>query len=180
MAPPDPPLPVASRLLGRQAIHALKALLELAEAPPRWRSVAELAAARELPAPLLEQLLLRLRRAGLLLSRRGRRGGYRLALSPADIPLAAVLRALRPPGQASGPASAEAGSAVAESALAESGEDGAPDRAPDAAERVTQLLERRLRRALEQELSCCTLADLVHDLRSARALLEDDGGLLLG
>ena len=45
-----------SPLLGRQVVHALKALMELAEDnPPRWRSVAALAASQALPAPMLEQ-----------------------------------------------------------------------------------------------------------------------------
>jgi len=51
-----------SPLLGRQAIHAIKALLELAGDPGGWRSVNDLAAAQDLPAPMLEQLLLQLRR----------------------------------------------------------------------------------------------------------------------
>ena len=45
---------------------------------------------------------------------------------------------------------------------------------------VAALLERRLWLSLERELACCSLADLVHDLRSARALLGDGGGWLLG
>jgi len=47
-------------LLGRQAIHAIKALLELAGDPRRWRSVNDLATAQALPAPMLEHLLSRL------------------------------------------------------------------------------------------------------------------------
>lgn len=73
-------------MLGRQAIHAIKALLELAAEPQQWRSVNDLAAAQDLPAPMLEQLLLKLRRAQLLEARRGRLGGYRLARPAAAIP----------------------------------------------------------------------------------------------
>ena len=57
-------------MLSKQANHALKALLELAAEPERWRSTHELAIAQQLPEPMLEQLLLRLRRAGLLVARR--------------------------------------------------------------------------------------------------------------
>ena len=60
-------------MLSKQANHALKALLELAAEPERWRSTHELAIAQQLPEPMLEQILLRLRRAGLLVSRRGHR-----------------------------------------------------------------------------------------------------------
>ncbi len=155
----------SSPLLGRQVVHALKALLELAEdGSPRWRSVASLAGSQALPAPMLEQLLLRLRRSGLLEARRGRVGGYRLARSAPLISLAEVVAALeRQQGAMNGrdePASATA--------------------TLTAADRVAQLLERRLRAALERELGQCSLADLQYDLRSAQAVLSDTGGILLG
>ena len=149
-----------SPLLGRQVVHALKALLELAEdCPPRWRSVADLAASQALPAPMLEQLLLRMRRSGLLEARRGRVGGYRLARGAPLISLAEVVGALER-------------------------QQGVVDRrqpaTATAADRVAQLLERRLRAALERELGQCSLADLHYDLRSAQAVLSPTGGLLLG
>ncbi len=81
-------------LLRRSGQQALQALLELAEAPQQWRSVNEIAAAQALPAPMLEQLLLQLRRAGLVEARRGRLGGYRLQRQPAAIPVAEVLAAV--------------------------------------------------------------------------------------
>lgn len=157
---------LGATILGRRDLHALKALMVLAEEPQRWRSVADLAAGQDLPAALLEQLLLRLRRAGLLQARRGRAGGYRLAAPPQTINLAAVLSALRP--------TAIAGSLMASPSRAASN--------PEllAAERVASLLENRLWRSLNQELNSCTLADLLHDLRSARAVLEEGGGWLLG
>ncbi|MFN5117694.1 MAG: Rrf2 family transcriptional regulator [Cyanobacteriota bacterium] len=150
-------------MLSRQAIHALKALLELAAIPSAWRSVNELAAAQALPAPMLEQLLLRLRRARLLEARRGRTGGYRLALPAAEIPLTAVLAALNPPPGVLQKLTAEAAP---------------PEQV--AADRVAAVLNQRLRRALERELERCTLADLLHDLRSTRASLSEEGGLLIG
>ena len=149
-----------SPLLGRQVVHALKALLELAEdRPPRWRSVADLAACQALPAPRLEQLLLRMRRSGLLEARRGRVGGYRLARGAPLISLAEVVGALER-------------------------QQGTVDRrqpaSATAADRVAQLLDRRLRAALERELGQCSLADLHYDLRSAQAVLSPTGGMLLG
>ena len=152
-----------SPLLGRQAIHAIKALLELAADPRRWRSVNDLAVAQDLPAPMLEQLLLQLRRSGLLEARRGRLGGYRLARPAGAIPLAELLTALGlglggdPRGI--GPVSVAAGGP---------------------ADRVAALMEHRLRAALERELARCTLAELLYDLRSVRAELSEEGGLLLG
>jgi len=161
-------------MLGRQAIHALKALLELSGEPQRWRSVNDLAEAQQLPEPMLEQLLLQLRRGGLLEARRGRLGGYRLARPAEAIPLAAVLAALqqeRASGASRGPAASQAPKAI---------DNADPSTEVIASERVTALLESRLQRALERELARCTLADLHFDLRSASASLSAEGGLLLG
>ncbi|MEI7953136.1 MAG: Rrf2 family transcriptional regulator [Synechococcaceae cyanobacterium ELA182] len=153
-------------MLSRSAIHAIRALLELAETPQRWRSVHDLAAAQQLPEPLLEQLMLRLRRAAIVEARRGRQGGYRLARPAAAIPLATILAALTNTSAGPGPGPDQFGQ---------------PDTAaPDATARVTVALERRLRQALERELARCTLEELLHDLRSARASLSDESGLLLG
>jgi hypothetical protein len=52
---------------------------------------------------------------------------------------------------------------------------------PDpATERVAALLRQRLSRAIERELERLTLAELLFDLRSARASLTEEGGLMLG
>ena len=141
----------------RRGLQAIQALLELALDPPRWRSVNDLAAAQQLPAPMLEQLLLQLRRSGLLQARRGRSGGYRLALPPGQIPLARILAAVE---------------ALPETPPIHSGE--------AATRQVTELLQQRLQRALERELAQLTLEELLHDLRSAQALHSGQGGLILG
>ncbi len=153
-------------MIGRTGVQALKALLELAQDPTLWRSVSDLAAAQSLPAPRLEQLLLRLRRAGVLEARRGRQGGYRLASRPEELALSRVLLAVGawpgaggPPGQ-SEPMPAEG--------------------ADPATERVAFLLRQRLSRAMARELERLTLAELLFDLRSARASLSEEGGLMLG
>jgi Rrf2 family protein len=147
-------------MLRRSGIYALKALLELALDPPRWQSVSALAEAQDLPGPMLEQLMLKLRRAALVEARRGRQGGYRLRRPPAEVPLAAILAAVEAP----------AGSLIA---LGE-GED------PRPSDRVTRVLNRRLLQALARELDQLTLEDLLFDLRSARAAFSESGGLLLG
>jgi Rrf2 family protein len=144
-------------MLSRQASHALKALLELAGDPSRWRSTQQLAAAQQLPEPMLEQLLLRLRRAGLLVARRGRLGGYRLAHPAAAISLAAVL-----------------------DGLGEAGPSGAPGQDSSPADQVTRALQRRLELARQQALERLSLEDLLFDLRSAEASADDEAGLLLG
>jgi Rrf2 family protein len=146
-------------VISRQASHALKALLELACEPQRWRSTRELATAQQLPEPMLEQLLLRLRRAGLLEARRGRRGGYRLARPAAAISVAAVLAAVEPPAAV---AACSASGSVA------------------ASERVTQALRQRLARAVARSLEELSLEELLFDLRSAEASQGQGSGLLLG
>jgi Rrf2 family protein len=156
-------------MLGKGGIYALRALLELALDPPRWRSGPDLARVQGLPAPMLEQLLLRLRRAELVEARRGRQGGYRLARPAASIPLAAILAAVEsrvvPPARP-GPTLAT--------------DRGDRDDPPDPGAEVTGALQRRLRQALDRELDRLTLEELLYDLHSSRAALSEEGGLLLG
>ncbi|MEW5991341.1 MAG: Rrf2 family transcriptional regulator [Chloroflexota bacterium] len=60
-------------------------------------SLAEIAAAEDLPRAYLEQLAMVLRDAGLVVSTRGAHGGYELARDPAEIRMSEVLRALEGP-----------------------------------------------------------------------------------
>jgi Rrf2 family protein len=57
-------------------------------------SLAEIAATDELPLAYLEHLVARLRKADLVESRRGARGGYLLARPAAEITMAEVVEAL--------------------------------------------------------------------------------------
>ena len=78
--------------------YGTRALLALAVAPQDTPVKGEvLAAAQDLPVRFVENILVELRRAGLVNSQRGADGGYRLA-QPADaISIAAVIRALEGP-----------------------------------------------------------------------------------
>ena len=60
-------------------------------------SLAEVAADEDLPRAYLEQLVMHLRDAGLVVSTRGARGGYALARPPQEIRMSEVLRALEGP-----------------------------------------------------------------------------------
>ncbi len=60
-------------------------------------SLAEIAADEDLPRAYLEQLVISLRDAGLVVSTRGARGGYQLAREPELIRMSEVLRALEGP-----------------------------------------------------------------------------------
>jgi Rrf2 family protein len=152
-------------VLSRQASHALKALLQLAGEPLRWQSTHELASTQQLPEPMLEQLLLRLRRAGVLEARRGRLGGYRLARPARAISLAAVLAGL---GEAA------AGRWLDTTTSTGDGQEVSP------ADQVTEALKRRLERARIKALEQLSLEDLLFDLRSAEASADSATGLLLG
>jgi Rrf2 family cysteine metabolism transcriptional repressor len=60
-------------------------------------SLADVAAEEDLPRAYLEQLVMSLRDAGLVISTRGAHGGYELARPPKDIRMSDVLRALEGP-----------------------------------------------------------------------------------
>lgn len=77
--------------------YALRAMAELAAAPPGPTKGEQLAAAQEIPPKFLENILLQLRHAGLVASQRGAEGGYWLARPAAEISLADVIRAVEGP-----------------------------------------------------------------------------------
>jgi Rrf2 family transcriptional regulator, cysteine metabolism repressor len=60
-------------------------------------SLAEIAAEEALPRAYLEQLVVSLREAGLVVSTRGAHGGYELARDPEAITMGEVVRALEGP-----------------------------------------------------------------------------------
>jgi Rrf2 family protein len=60
-------------------------------------SLTDVAHEEDLPLPYLEQLVGKLRKAGLLISRQGAHGGYEIAGDPATITIGDVLRALEGP-----------------------------------------------------------------------------------
>ncbi|HLI32673.1 MAG TPA: Rrf2 family transcriptional regulator [Solirubrobacteraceae bacterium] len=64
------------------------------EGSPEALSLAEIAAEHAMPLAYLEHLVARLRRAGLIDSRRGARGGYLLARPAEQISLAEIIEAL--------------------------------------------------------------------------------------
>ena len=143
-----------------QARYALKALLSLGLDPQRWQSTRALAESQNLPEPMLEQLLLRLRRAGVLQSRRGRIGGYRLRRPPGELSLVQLLLALDDCDDPSG-----------QSVL--------PTDGASSADQVMLSLSLKLQRVRYQSLAQLTLEDLLFDLRSTEAARDDQGGLML-
>lgn len=82
-----------SGMLSKKAKYALKALLYLAD-QPREQAVliAEIAERQGIPKKFLDTILLEMRNAGLLFSRKGRGGGYQLAVPAESIAIGRVIR----------------------------------------------------------------------------------------
>ena len=77
---------------GRYAVMAMVDLARHAQSKPV--SLSDIATRQDIPQRYLEQVLLGLTRAGLLVSRRGSAGGYRLARAAEQVTVGDVLRAV--------------------------------------------------------------------------------------
>ena len=74
--------------------YAVVALAELARSGDTPVPIGQVAERRDMPVQFLEQLFSTLRRAGILTSHRGAKGGYTLARKPEDITVLEVVQAL--------------------------------------------------------------------------------------
>ncbi len=74
--------------------YAVLAMAELARSGPGPVPIAQIAERRDMPLQFLEQLFATLRRAGLLNSQRGVKGGYTLARPAEEITVLEVVQAL--------------------------------------------------------------------------------------
>ncbi|MDP3738581.1 MAG: Rrf2 family transcriptional regulator [Hyphomonadaceae bacterium] len=85
-------------MISQKAKYALRALVALAKRPPGQPTfIGDIAESQSIPKKFLEQILLDLKHHGLVLSRRGKAGGYGL-LRPADtISFGEVLRIIDGP-----------------------------------------------------------------------------------
>lgn len=77
---------------GRYGLRAMIDLADFSEEMPQ--SIANIAARQSISDSYLEQLMAKLRKAGLITSIRGSQGGYVLAKSSEDISVGDILRAL--------------------------------------------------------------------------------------
>ena len=77
--------------------YAVRALIELASQGEGHVKGERIAQAQEIPVKFLENILIDLRNAGLVASRRGADGGYRLARPADEISVADVIRAVDGP-----------------------------------------------------------------------------------
>jgi Rrf2 family protein len=84
-------------MLSQKTKYALRALVWLAGQEAPSASIADIAVGAKAPRKFLEAILLELKQAGFVESRRGRFGGYALAAAPEAIAFADVIRAVEGP-----------------------------------------------------------------------------------
>ena len=85
--------------LTQKSDYGLRAMIALTRHYPqrKWMTVREISLQERIPEKFLVQILLTLKRAGLVRSRMGSRGGYTLARPPEEITFAEVIRVLDGP-----------------------------------------------------------------------------------
>ncbi|MYZ48905.1 RrF2 family transcriptional regulator [Propylenella binzhouense] len=85
-------------MISQKAKYALRALIMLArEGEGASLQIGEIASGQSIPKKFLEQILLDLKRHGIVVSRRGKAGGYALLKRPDQITFGQVLRLIDGP-----------------------------------------------------------------------------------
>lgn len=85
-------------MISQKAKYALRALVALCKVPAgEFVMISEISRAQAIPKKFLEQILLELKRAGIVMSRRGRLGGYVLLRAPEQVTFGEVLRLIDGP-----------------------------------------------------------------------------------
>ena len=85
-------------MLSQKARYALRSLVELArEGPAQQLTAGEISVRAGAPRKFLEAILLELSRRQIIVSRRGKFGGYILARPPAEISFAEIIRVIDGP-----------------------------------------------------------------------------------
>lgn len=133
-------------LINARADYALRALLHLALQPAgAFSQSRDIAECQQIPEAYLNQLLVALRRAGLVRSQRGAAGGYALQKSPSGLSVLEVLRALQ----------------CVDAAPEEPSGDAA------GARWAVAMLRSRMQQVVEVELAAITLAELLASMDRA-------------
>lgn len=85
------------RTLSKKTLYSLRALYVLSRAHGRSVLIADMAESERIPKKFLEQILLKLKESGLVVSKKGKGGGYALARRPDSITLGQVIRMIEGP-----------------------------------------------------------------------------------
>ena len=81
--------------VGKLTDYGTAVMTSLAQRPERLQSAAEIAAELGLALPTVSKILKTLVQNGLLVSLRGAKGGYNLAVAPEEISVAQIIAAIR-------------------------------------------------------------------------------------
>jgi len=85
-------------MLSKKSQYAFKALMYLAQNNDKGPVlIAEISRKKKIPLKFLENILLELKKAGILESKKGKGGGYYFAVNPSEVPMAKVMRLLDGP-----------------------------------------------------------------------------------
>ena len=87
-------------MLSKKAKYAIKALVFLAKANTEEKKlvlIAEISEKERIPKKFLEQILLELRKNAILVSRRGKEGGYKFSKNPSEIFMGQIIRIIDGP-----------------------------------------------------------------------------------
>jgi Rrf2 family protein len=85
-------------MLSKKSQYAFKALMYLAQHSDKGPVlIAEIARKKKIPLKFLENILLELKKAGVLESKKGKGGGYYFAVPPSQVPMAKIMRLLDGP-----------------------------------------------------------------------------------
>lgn len=85
-------------MLSKKAQYAFQALMYMADTNPYMPNlIAEIASERKIPLKFLENILLELKKAGILESKKGKGGGYYFKIPPDEVPLAKIIRLIDGP-----------------------------------------------------------------------------------
>lgn len=85
-------------MLSKKAQYAFQALMHMShKVPGEPTLIAEIANDRSIPLKFLENILLQLKNAGILDSKKGKGGGYYFREDPRNIPLARIIRLIDGP-----------------------------------------------------------------------------------
>lgn len=80
-------------MLSKKSKYAFKALIYLAESAGKGPVlISEISKKKNIPLKFLENILLELRKAGVLESKKGKGGGYYFAIDPEKVSLAKIMR----------------------------------------------------------------------------------------
>jgi hypothetical protein len=84
-------------MISKKTYYALKAVLYLSKKSDYTALISEICEQENLPRKFLEAILLELKNKGMLLSKRGKHGGYSLFKKPSSITFGSLIRAMQGP-----------------------------------------------------------------------------------